>query len=715
MKKIGNVYIVNTFNSARAGLKARRAALSATGVVAAAALPLGLVATVVPTAVAADANTGAGTDGLGSRFSLGVLPDTQFYSRYTTPETGNLAKGRYASEPYRAQTEWLAEHQDELNMPFATHLGDVVDQSEVDGEWKVADDAMSVLDNSQLNYSILPGNHDLWGSQDEVEKTPEGTTTPYSHYFSAERAAGNETFQGRFDKPNRESEYHIFEAEGQKYLVLAMAWRADDEALDWAQKAIDEHPDLPVILTTHEALNIDGEGNVFYSEAYGEHLWDKFIKKNDQVFLVMGGHHHGAGYRVDHNDAGHDVVSILQDYQMAYQGGNGLMGVLEFDLTGNELEMQALSPWVAAKPADSLTQFDEVTLEGKGDSYHVPLNFAERFHSFAPDWRAGDENESDLAGAARDIVTAGYKPYEIPAEQLPHGTDDYVRNERTVFHWRPGQATKDGAALHDGDQAGAGTVIPDQQGGSDMHREGGDDARVTYSEDHHPLSSDSGSLFWNNPTGERDINWFKTADGAPANAVETPEGYTFETFVKLPKDFDGDKNGWGNAVGRENSIEKVKPGTDDSDPTVMFGVSNLRELRWWAEPAEGEGATVWSHEVPKDEWMHIAVVNNPETETVEMFINGAPILRNHVGAEGLWSSDVAWILGAGMGDNHPQDPWYGWIGETRLTQGVLDESDWLTARPHGSKPNGDKPSGSVPGLSSTSSDLLSSSALSSRF
>ena len=25
---------------------------------------------------------------LGSRFTLGVLPDTQFYSRYSTPDTG---------------------------------------------------------------------------------------------------------------------------------------------------------------------------------------------------------------------------------------------------------------------------------------------------------------------------------------------------------------------------------------------------------------------------------------------------------------------------------------------------------------------------------------------------------------------------------------------------------------------------------------------------
>lgn len=43
-----------------------------------------------------------------SSFGLVVLPDTQFYSRYATEETGNQFAKRYGSEPYRAQTEWIA-------------------------------------------------------------------------------------------------------------------------------------------------------------------------------------------------------------------------------------------------------------------------------------------------------------------------------------------------------------------------------------------------------------------------------------------------------------------------------------------------------------------------------------------------------------------------------------------------------------------------------
>ncbi len=664
------------------------------GALTALALTGGLaVAPSAPRAIAADT---------GSRFTLGVMPDTQFYSRYSTPETGNLAKDRYGSEPFASQTKWLADNYAELNMEFATHLGDVVDQAPVAGEWKVADAALRTLDESGLNYSILPGNHDM---------TSDPGSHPFNEWFPASRAkAANDTFGGRYTAHNADSEYHIFEAEGQRYLVLALAWRAGTEVIDWAQQVIDAHPDLPVILTSHEILNIDGAGEVYYSQDYGASLWESFIKKNDQIFLTFSGHHHGAGYRVDRNDAGNEVISILQDYQMAYQGGNGLLGVVEFDLTGNELEMVALSPWVAAKPAAELTQFDQLILDGPGDSYRVGLNFQDRFAGFAPDWKAGTPDEADLAGVARSIVSEGYVPYTIADSQLPQGPEDFVPAKDTVFHWRPGQATdKDGRRLAEGEAAGAGAIIPEvfsaESGpaAGDLIREAGSlGERITYSTEHHPLSSDEGSLFWADPAGKPATAEFKTTPGAAINDVDTTSGYTFETFVKLPADFNGSDHGWGNALSRDSNISKLVEGSGDTDPTVMFGVSNLRELRWWAEPKEGSGSTVWSHEVPIDEWMHVAVVNNPATDTVEMFINGAPILRNAAGAEGLLPRNLRWVMGAGMSDSRPDDPWYGWIGETRLTHGVLEPNQWLTARSH------DTGDAADPGQSSESGSAASS-------
>lgn len=627
---------------------------------------------------------------LASRFTLGVIPDTQFYSRYSTDDAGNLPEVRYGSEPFLTQTQWLVDNQEQLNIPFATHLGDVVDQADVEQEWHVADEAMSVLDDGGLDYSILPGNHDI----------SDTSPTKFTEYFPAERAAGNSTFGERYEVANEESEYHVFEAEGQEYLVLALAWRAEEETLDWAQSVIDAHPELPVILTSHEISAIDGGGDTHLSESYGQHLWDSFIRGNDQIFLTLSGHHHGAGHHTTVNDAGNEVIHILQDYQMAYQGGNGLLGLLQFDLTNNELAMTALSPWVADKPQETLNQFDDLVLEGAGDSYTIDLDFAERFDGFAADFTAGVPDDPDYAQRARGIVAQGYLPYTITDEDRPVDEADYPHVAGTQAHWRPGQTRVAGTQLTDGQAVPEGAVVPDIENGDDMHFvESAQLGDVTYTADTHPLSSDAGALRWNRPEDATDVNYFRTVDGAAINSHNFPNGYTFETFVQIDEGFHGDEHGWSDAFVRDGRVTDADPANGDTDPLVMLGVSDLRELRWWSYGDNFEGFSNWSHEVPKGEWLHVAIVNDPVAGTVEMFIDGAPILRDGSGPEGLAGEDVAWIMGTSMDDGTPVDPWFGGIGETRVVDHPLDSDQWLTSRAGGDD-SGTAGTGSSSGLSS---------------
>jgi hypothetical protein len=75
-----------------------------------------------------DGGTGKPQPALVSSFALAVLPDTQFYSRYATDAENQQFMRKYGSEPYQAQTRWVAEHAKALNIPFLVHLGDVVDQ-----------------------------------------------------------------------------------------------------------------------------------------------------------------------------------------------------------------------------------------------------------------------------------------------------------------------------------------------------------------------------------------------------------------------------------------------------------------------------------------------------------------------------------------------------------------------------------------------------------
>ncbi|MGE8690755.1 MAG: hypothetical protein ACN6PJ_26660, partial [Achromobacter sp.] len=107
--------------------------------------------------------------GKGSRFALAVLPDTQFYSRYATQAENSQYSRKFGSEPFMAQTYWIAANAAALNIPFVTHLGDVVDQASKPDQWKVADQAMRVLETAKVPYSILAGNHDVLQSDPNPE------------------------------------------------------------------------------------------------------------------------------------------------------------------------------------------------------------------------------------------------------------------------------------------------------------------------------------------------------------------------------------------------------------------------------------------------------------------------------------------------------------------------------------------------------------------
>lgn len=50
----------------------------------------------------------------------------------------------------------MADNHEALGTEFVTHLGDLVDQPEDLASWDIADCAMAVLDQANLEYSVLP-------------------------------------------------------------------------------------------------------------------------------------------------------------------------------------------------------------------------------------------------------------------------------------------------------------------------------------------------------------------------------------------------------------------------------------------------------------------------------------------------------------------------------------------------------------------------------
>jgi len=654
----------------------RRRPLRVVAAVAGSAVALSLLAG-LPVGAAAAAPA---ADDLASRFTLAVIPDTQFYSRYSADQFAP----RYGKDPFEVQTEWLADNRDALNIPFATHLGDVVDQVGQAREWEAADAAVQHLDDAALRYSILPGNHDVRDSNDDLDDTGyDLANEPFLDWFGPDRAAGVSTYEG--SDPTGLSQYHVFEAEGQEYLVLALTWRASDATIAWADGVIDAHPTLPVILTTHQIIDIEADGVTPKETDYGLELWEKLIRSNDQIFLTLNGHFHGQSMLTKTNDFGNTVSEVVIDLQMAYEGGNGYLGLFEFDLSNGGISVQTASPWVTWKPQELLTSYDQAFLEAPNQQFTIPIDFAARFAGFDPTFTAGDPVRGSLSAKAREILLDGFTGPDPVTTEAPGSPADYPLVDGTLAHWRFGGAS--GVVAE-------GQTVDDVAGENDLTRatiaesgsataEVGD---VTISTDRAHLSSDTAVSCFGNSSNTGRFSYLSTAPGAPLNSVSFDEGYTIETFLKIDPSWTASENQWMMALiraGNRNEMPGVPYDRWGTGGPVVLGLSNLKEFQWSVIPNHPQlGDRVnWSGEIQVDTWMHVAIVNDPADRTTTMYVNGAPVLRNasdNVGQS--FVPDAPWIMGAGMNNNAPGSGWDGCIGETRVVDHPLEQESWLTAR-----------------------------------
>ena len=259
-------------------------------------------------------------------FTVVLLPDTQNYSE-KYPDT------------YIAQTLWIRKHRQQENIKFAIHLGDIVQTSTKQPEWENADRAMRLLDGV-VPYSIAPGNHDM------VVKSRDSTL--YNKFFSPERFANRPWYGGHMGKTN-DNNFCFFDACGMKFMILNLEFAPRDETLEWAAEVARRHPEHRVIVATHCYMRTkkrDTSCDTAYNIAgnSGEDMWQKLVRKQPNIFLVVSGHVLGVGLQTSTNDAGGKVLEMLTDYQGLPHGGDGWLRTLKFVPEENKIYVRTYSP-----------------------------------------------------------------------------------------------------------------------------------------------------------------------------------------------------------------------------------------------------------------------------------------------------------------------------------------------------------------------------------
>ena len=263
-------------------------------------------------------------------FTVVLMPDTQFYSE-KYPDT------------YVQQTLWIRSRVKEDNLKFSIGLGDIVQNAKEEQEWINANRAASTLDGV-LPYSMVPGNHD----QASKDKMLTRDTSLYNKYFPVSRYADEKWYGGHLGDKN-DNNYCFFEGAGKKFLVLSVEFHPTNATLAWAAEVCQKHPQHNVIVATHSYLGLKSrtpsplkgyglEGNS------GDEMWDKLIRKQPNIFMVVCGHVGGVNMQTSKNDSGEPVIELLTDYQNLKNGGDGWLRTMKFVPKENKIYVTAYSP-----------------------------------------------------------------------------------------------------------------------------------------------------------------------------------------------------------------------------------------------------------------------------------------------------------------------------------------------------------------------------------
>jgi hypothetical protein len=270
-------------------------------------------------------------------FTIVVLPDTQRYS----------CGRRCASDPaiFKAQTKWIVDKKDLLNVVYVAHEGDIVQNPDKKNEWENASAAMSLLEDpvttelkDGIPYGVVPGN---WDHPD----------ANYNIYFGISRFEGRRYYGGHYAE-NNNNNYVLFSASGLDFIVINIDYYPNSDIIEWTDATLKKHRRRRAIIVSHHILS-DGlrGGNDFADPSIYESL-----KDNPNLFLMLCGHIPGEERRVDIFN-GNTIHTLMANYQSRDNGGDGWLRILQFSPDTNEIRVKTYSPTLDQYETDEDSQF----------------------------------------------------------------------------------------------------------------------------------------------------------------------------------------------------------------------------------------------------------------------------------------------------------------------------------------------------------------------
>ena len=270
--------------------------------------------------------------------------------------------------------KYMAEEYQKDAIGYVINTGDIVDdmpyQLKCAQQWKVASDAYTILDDANVPYGIVTGNHD-------VGDYPVNCYDFYDQYFTAERYDDNPWYGGTAD--DNKCHYDLVTVGNIDFMILYLGYglEGDADVIDWANAEIAKYPHRSVIVCTHQYLR----PNSLQLAGRGEDIYRYIVEPNENVVMVLSGHYDGAGYKTVTTESGRLVQQVISDYQFVqaedpeyYEGHedplhkigdtphcNGEGYIREVTFMGDTVSMFAKSPITGGEKPFGMR--DDITLK----------------------------------------------------------------------------------------------------------------------------------------------------------------------------------------------------------------------------------------------------------------------------------------------------------------------------------------------------------------
>jgi len=305
--------------------------------------------------------------GAAEPFRFVALPDTQVYSENRMPDDRfpPVTDPNGTGYIFGAQTQWIADNADAMNIRYVGHLGDIVQNGENLTEWALAKDAMNTLLDAGIPHGTVMGNHD----DIETPDLDHGETyiSNYLDNFGPQVFAGQPWYTD--SSPSGGGNFQLLQHGDQPIGFINFSIDQPQSEIDWASDIIESNPGAMFVLGTHRymfdfkliagrydeevnvtplgtfRINNDGPAPGVVDPNFGQELYEQIVAPNHNVLMIHSGHFHSEWLRVnDLNTVQEHAIEMLTDYQDARNGGDGWMRIYSIDLENSTFTWDTYSP-----------------------------------------------------------------------------------------------------------------------------------------------------------------------------------------------------------------------------------------------------------------------------------------------------------------------------------------------------------------------------------